>query len=101
LPAIIVVLVVAVVIAIVVIANPPCSAITIADTIAIAAPGWHIAGRAIATALLFHGGVSAKVERPGEFYGSGEGVVHTSNLLLITHHIISKDYLSLTQGHWG
>jgi hypothetical protein len=54
--AIAVVVLVLIVVIIVVIANPPHDTIAIADAIAIAAPHQLIVRRAMATALLFHGG---------------------------------------------
>jgi hypothetical protein len=53
---------VVVVITIIVIADLLCSTITIANAIAIAAPGWHIAGSAMAMAILFLGGWAIKTE---------------------------------------
>jgi hypothetical protein len=55
LPAIAVVVIVVVFIAIIVVANPAHGTIAIADTIAIAAPGWRIVGSVVAMALLFLG----------------------------------------------
>ncbi len=52
----VIVAIVVVVVVIVVVANPPCGAITIANAIAIAAPGQRIVRSTMATAHLFQGG---------------------------------------------